>query len=170
MLLAHRCGARRLADRARAELIAGGWRPDPLRSNPLESLSATERRVLELVDDGLSDRDIAQAMFVTEQTVAERVESAQGKLGARSRAELADRRRTSPGDGDGPPAAYPAGLTGREVEVLRLVARGLSNPEVAEELVLSPRTVHAHLRSVYRKIDVHSRSAATRYAADHGLL
>ena len=61
------------------------------------------------------------------------------------------------------------GLTTREIEVLALVAEGLTDAEVAERLVVSIRTVHAHLRSIYRKIDVHSRSAATRYALDHGL-
>ena len=56
-----------------------------------------------------------------------------------------------------------------KVEVLRLVARGFSNSKVAAELVLSPRTVHAHLRSVYRKLDVHSRAAAARSATELGL-
>jgi DNA-binding NarL/FixJ family response regulator len=60
-------------------------------------------------------------------------------------------------------------LTPREAEVLALVARGLTDAEVAERLVVSLRTVHAHLRSTYRKLDVHSRSAATRYALEHGL-
>ena len=61
------------------------------------------------------------------------------------------------------------GLTAREVEVLRLVAEGLTDAQVAERLVLSLRTVHAHLRSIYRKLAVRSRSAATRYAVEHGL-
>ena len=60
-------------------------------------------------------------------------------------------------------------LTARELEVLALVADGLTDAEVAERLVVSIRTVHAHLRSIYRKIDVRSRSAATRYALEHGL-
>jgi non-specific serine/threonine protein kinase len=63
-----------------------------------------------------------------------------------------------------------AGLTAREVEVLRLVARGLTNQQVAAELVVSERTVHAHLRSLYRKLAIGSRSAATRYALEHGLV
>lgn len=66
--------------------------------------------------------------------------------------------------------SFPDGLTGREVEVLRLVADGLTDAQVAERLVVSLRTVHAHLRSVYRKLDVRSRSAATRYAVEHGLV
>jgi DNA-binding CsgD family transcriptional regulator len=63
----------------------------------------------------------------------------------------------------------PDDLTARELEVLRLVARGLTNQQVAAELVLSERTVHAHLRSMYRKLAISSRTAATRYALEHGL-
>jgi predicted ATPase/DNA-binding CsgD family transcriptional regulator len=65
--------------------------------------------------------------------------------------------------------SYPSGLTAREVEVLRLVAQGLTDAQVAEQLVISPRTVNGHLRSIYSKIGVTSRSAATRYAVDHHL-
>src|SRR6266700_3113142 len=61
------------------------------------------------------------------------------------------------------------GLTPREVEVLRLLARGLTNAQIAEELVVSLLTVKAHLRSIYSKVGVTSRSAATRYALDHHL-
>ncbi|MEO6892859.1 MAG: tetratricopeptide repeat protein [Ktedonobacteraceae bacterium] len=68
------------------------------------------------------------------------------------------------------PAAYPDGLTTREVEVLRLVALGLPDAQVAGKLVISPRTVQGHLRSIYNKIAVNSRSAATRYAVDHKLI
>jgi predicted ATPase/DNA-binding CsgD family transcriptional regulator len=61
------------------------------------------------------------------------------------------------------------GLTLREGEVLGMVATGLTDAEVAERLVVSIRTVHAHLRSIYRKLDLHTRSAATRYALEHGV-
>jgi ATP/maltotriose-dependent transcriptional regulator MalT len=64
----------------------------------------------------------------------------------------------------------PDGLTAREVEVLRLVASGLSNAQVSERLVISPRTVDTHLTSIYSKIGVSSRSAATRYALEHHLV
>ncbi len=69
-----------------------------------------------------------------------------------------------------PLAAYPDGLTAREVEVLCLVAEGLTDTQVAERLVISPRTVQGHLRSIYNKIHVNSRSAATRYAIEHRLV
>ena len=58
-----------------------------------------------------------------------------------------------------------AELTDRELDVLRLVAEGLSNSEVAERLVLSPRTVHAHLRSIFIKLGVTTRTAAAHEAA-----
>jgi predicted ATPase/DNA-binding SARP family transcriptional activator/DNA-binding CsgD family transcriptional regulator len=61
------------------------------------------------------------------------------------------------------------GLTLREVEVLGMVARGLTDAQIAEQLVVSIRTVHAHVRSIYRKLDVHTRSAATRYALEHDI-
>lgn len=60
--------------------------------------------------------------------------------------------------------AYPAELTAREIDVLRLVAAGLPDARIAEQLVISPRTVNTHLRSIYAKIGVSSRSAATRFA------
>lgn len=66
--------------------------------------------------------------------------------------------------------AYPAGLSAREVEVLRLVARGMTNARVGRELYISPRTVNRHLNSVYRKLGVGSRAAATRFASEHDLL
>jgi predicted ATPase/DNA-binding CsgD family transcriptional regulator len=62
-----------------------------------------------------------------------------------------------------------AGLTAREREVLLLVAQGLTDAQVAEQLVISTRTVNTHLTSIYGKIRVASRSAATRYAIDHQL-
>jgi DNA-binding NarL/FixJ family response regulator len=61
------------------------------------------------------------------------------------------------------------GLTPREIEILRLVALGLSDQNVAERLVISPRTVNAHLTSIYNKLGVKSRAAATRFAVEHGL-
>jgi DNA-binding NarL/FixJ family response regulator len=62
------------------------------------------------------------------------------------------------------------GLTAREIEVLQLVAQGLTNEQVAQRLVISVRTVDTHLTAIYSKIGVSSRVAATRYAMDHHLL
>jgi DNA-binding NarL/FixJ family response regulator len=69
--------------------------------------------------------------------------------------------------------ARPAGLTVREVEVVRLVAQGSSNEQIAERLYLSIRTVERHLSNVYRKVGVEgktARAAVSAFAAKHGLL
>jgi HD-GYP domain-containing protein (c-di-GMP phosphodiesterase class II)/predicted DNA-binding protein (UPF0251 family) len=66
--------------------------------------------------------------------------------------------------------ARPADLTERQVEVLRLVSRGLSNAEIAERLVLSRRTVEHHVQDVYLKIGASTRAGAAMFALQHGLL
>lgn len=88
--------------------------------------------------------------------------------------------RTGPGQGehdasDGggwvlPAPPYPDDLTAREVEVLHLLAMDLTNAEIAQQLYLSRRTVHAHLRSIYAKIQTNNRSGAIRYAREHNLV
>jgi ATP/maltotriose-dependent transcriptional regulator MalT len=65
--------------------------------------------------------------------------------------------------------ARPGGLTEREIEVLRLVAEGRSNPDIARVLVLSHKTVERHLSNIFTKLDVPSRTAAAAYAHEHGL-
>ena len=76
---------------------------------------------------------------------------------------------TAPGE-PSPPPTYPADLSAREVEVLRLVARGLTNAQVAQELYISPRTVNAHVGSIYHKIGYSTRAEAARFATEHDLL
>ena len=66
--------------------------------------------------------------------------------------------------------AYPDGLTAREVEVLNLLALGLTNKEIATRLVISLRTVTTHLSSIYSKTGVNTGAAATRYAIQNGLV
>jgi predicted ATPase/DNA-binding CsgD family transcriptional regulator/Tfp pilus assembly protein PilF len=65
---------------------------------------------------------------------------------------------------------FPNGLTAREVEVLRLLAQGLTSAQIAECLVIGVVTVNFHVRSIYSKLGVSSRSAATRYALEHHLV
>ena len=64
----------------------------------------------------------------------------------------------------------PAGLTTREIEVLRLLARGLSTREIAKRLVISPKTAGNHIEHIYSKIDASTRAAASLFAMRHGLL
>jgi DNA-binding CsgD family transcriptional regulator len=112
------------------------------------------------------------------------VESLRSRLGEEAfEAAWAEGRRMSPEDArgyallEGPAApetetaqAYPEDLSAREVEVLRLVARGMTNAQIAQELFISPRTVNAHIGSIYHKIGSHSRAQAARFASEHDLL
>ena len=75
----------------------------------------------------------------------------------------------SPGHEAEPAAPPPDGLTAREVEVLRLVAAGRTNKEIADELVLSVRTVERHIGNIYKKIDARGRADAAAYTLTHGL-
>ena len=67
-------------------------------------------------------------------------------------------------------ASWPAGLSDREVEVLRLIARGHSNREMARTLVIAEKTVSHHVQHIYDKLGVSTRAAATLFAAQHDLL
>ena len=66
--------------------------------------------------------------------------------------------------------SWPAGLTAREVEVLGLVARGWTNKQIGQHLVVTPKTVSNHVEHIYHKIGVSSRAAATLYTTQQGLL
>ena len=63
--------------------------------------------------------------------------------------------------------AYPRGLTAREAEVLRLVAAGKTNPQIAAELYLSDKTIARHLSNIFTKLNVTSRTAAAAFAYEH---
>ena len=145
MMLAKRpeLAARLLGAAAATRDALGGAVPDPVRVDEEADMIAAR--------DALGDDRFASAL-------------AEGRAMTLEQALAA-----LPPAGVEPVPDQPGGLTTRELEVLRLVASGASDAEVAEALVVSRRTVHAHLRSVYRKLDVRSRSAATRYALDHGL-
>jgi DNA-binding CsgD family transcriptional regulator len=81
-------------------------------------------------------------------------------------ASLAGRRGMPPAG----PVGLPHGLTPRELEVLRLLARGKTNRGIAQELVVSEKTVASHVSHIFTKLDLASRSAATAYAYDHDLV
>ena len=102
-----------------------------------------------LGDAETADREVAGARATFEQ------------LGATPDVERLDALGHSAG------RSVPGGLSPREVEVLRLVATGLTNREIATELVLSERTVERHVSNIFAKIAVTSRAAATAYAYEH---
>jgi DNA-binding CsgD family transcriptional regulator len=78
-------------------------------------------------------------------------------------------QQEAPNEAEEAPSAYPSGLSAREVEVLKLVAQGMTNPRIAEELFISPRTVDAHMRSIYHKTGSSTRVEASRFASEHDL-
>jgi LuxR family transcriptional regulator, maltose regulon positive regulatory protein len=123
--------------------------------------TARARIELARVLRALGRRDAAahQARTAHEAMRAMRAES-----GAEGAAALL--RELEAGEAGGAAAA----LTPREVEVLRLVAQGLSNPSIAGQLVLSEHTVHRHVANILTKLGLPSRAAAAAWGARHGLL
>jgi ATP/maltotriose-dependent transcriptional regulator MalT len=106
------------------------------------------------VADGLEHALAARAVF--EELGAERATAIADKVVARLGGRSAVAKR--------------AGLTAREVEVISLIAQGLSNREIAERLVLSEHTVHRHVANIYTRLGVSSRAAAVAFAAERDLL
>jgi len=100
--------------------------------------------------------------------LARAAHQAQQALQARREARLAGAPMSEPD------AAIPGGavtvLTPRELEVLKLVAQGLSNPDIAQRLVLSEHTVHRHLTNILRKLGLSSRAAAAAWGVRAGLV
>ncbi|CAN5539851.1 hypothetical protein BH23CHL2_BH23CHL2_09100 [soil metagenome] len=127
-------------------------------------------RKLYLAEGRIDDADAAgeTALHIIDQ-IAEQIDDEDVRT-----TFLTNARAEVPGD---PPYAISrsgeltfGGLTPREIEVLQLVARGMTNDEVSERLFISPRTVGQHLRSIYNKLDVNNRTAASRIATEHGLV
>ena len=116
--------------------------------------AARVRLLLAGAYQALDDRDAAMREL-------DAAEAAFGRLGAGLDAGLIPALRGRP--------ALPGGLTGREAEVLALVAAGRTNREIAAALVLSHKTVARHLSNIFAKIDVTSRTQAAAYAYEHGL-
>jgi DNA-binding CsgD family transcriptional regulator len=93
---AHACGAKPLAERARTELLATGARPRRLALQGSDALTPSERRVADLASQGRTNRQIAQALFVTTATVETHLRHVFRKLDVSGRGELADRLTKRP--------------------------------------------------------------------------
>lgn len=118
--------------------------------------TADVRLLLGLAARRVGDEETARLEFEAARATFER-------LGARPDAERATALAAQK-------APHPKGLTDREVQVLALVARGKSNREIAETLVISEHTVARHLTNIFRKLEVTSRAAATAFAFRHDLV
>lgn len=117
-----------------------------------------ERQVAN-VDAQLGERGFADALAQGRALTVDQVLAAQGQEETIPPTTLATI----------PSSPYPAGLTTREVEVLRLVARGLTNTQIAEELGLSGKTIAHHLTHIFNKTNSENRASAAAFAIRHGL-
>ncbi len=123
-------------------------------------------QVVVLDADGMSAVEAVHALIATVPNLKVLVLSA--GAAPPSMAELVDAVRCSPVV-EPPAASAGPRLTGRETEVLRLVATGLTSRQVANRLVLSRRTVENHLQRVMAKLQLHNRVELVRFAITHGL-
>ena len=113
--------------------------------------------------DGPGDREKASALL--DESLAVSTE-----LNMRPLMERVTARQRDSASRPGVPTTYPDGLTQREVELLRLIALGKNNREIAEELAISLRTVAHHVTSILRKTGAANRTEAAGYAARQGLV
>lgn len=184
-----------VADGAQALERARAERPDvvlmDLKMPVMDGVAATRELVGELPDVAVvvlttygDDESVLPALaagargYLTKDASAEQIEAAihdarAGRMHLdpdvqRRLVELAVSRPAPAGAI--PPGAPPDdGLTPRELEVLGLIANGLSNHEIAERLVLSHATVKTHVNRIFSKVGARDRAQAVRYAYDHGL-
>jgi HD-GYP domain-containing protein (c-di-GMP phosphodiesterase class II) len=153
-----------LAGAAHERLDGSGYH----KGLPAGLLSA-EARLLAAADVWValrSDRPHRPARPAAEAAAVLAAEAAAGRLDPAAVRGVLERA----GGGAPAPAVWPAGLTDREVEVLRLVARGATNKDVARALGITPRTVAHHVEHVYGKVGCTSRAGAALFAVEHGLV
>jgi DNA-binding NarL/FixJ family response regulator len=141
-------------------------------SSILDALSAGARGYL-TKDAGIAEIVRAIQAAAAHQTLLDPVVHQQLVAAATTRSALTQARAASQGSGAGgpagPPATLPDELTPREAEVLSLIARGLSNGEIAATLVVSEATVKSHINHLFAKIGARDRAQAVHYAYTHGL-
>ena len=162
---------RRLQEKARERGAAGQRDPAMRLQRICPSRTASfDTVVWTLVLYGVDD----QARSVSPPSCAQRGARRRGAPGRRESgkldAEAVAAVLAAAGHSVGRRREWPAGLTTREIDVLRLVARGLSSKQIAAELVITPKTARNHIEHIYTKIDASSRVAASLFATEHGLL
>jgi ATP/maltotriose-dependent transcriptional regulator MalT len=155
-------------------LDTGDQRCDAAEQHLLESLhlavacAAPFERALTLLE--LAKLRLAQQQLDEAASLLDEVQAICKPLGAKPTLERVESlRQRIPHTAKKSPG-YPGGLSAREVEVLRLVAEGLTDAEIAEELFVSRRTITSHMTSIFNKLGVNARAAAVATAAREGLL
>jgi ATP/maltotriose-dependent transcriptional regulator MalT len=148
---------------AREHLAAAEEAPRRFGLKPERILTLLAQADLELAEQGRAGISSARAFLEEALALGEQFTNQNHPLAHQIRERLRQLART------GTRPHLPAGLSLREAEVLRLVAQGKSNREIAEELVISERTVANHLVNIFNKTRVDNRTAATAFAIHHGL-
>jgi DNA-binding CsgD family transcriptional regulator len=165
------------AHRLLGELDIAVRRFDPAHAHLAEALALADacrapyERALTLLAH--AELAAAQGSSAAVTSLIEEVRAICVPLDARLALDQADRlatRRSSAVASVTPTSTFPAGLTAREVEVLRLLAVGVRNATIAERLSLRPNTVKVHVGNIFAKLGVSNRAAATRFAVDHDLV
>jgi ATP/maltotriose-dependent transcriptional regulator MalT len=157
-LSSHATGSVLLADgqpRAALAALRRAWAGWGELDAPYEAARA--RMLIGLACRAMGDEDSAEMEFHAVRSVFQQIDAAPDLVRLEEFAAIATRR-------------VGGGLTPREVQVLKLVATGKTNRAIASELVISEKTVATHVSSVFSKLGVSSRSAATAYAYDHHLV
>jgi DNA-binding CsgD family transcriptional regulator/tetratricopeptide (TPR) repeat protein len=152
---------RRAGSRAEQGTILLDW-----ASAALAEAGATPVRASVLADDVERLSEEAETLFTTLKLPEQAAKAA--ALSAEAE-KLSQQAAKAPGAGTLDPAAL-KGMTPREIEVLRLVAEGMTDKEIAEALVISPRTANRHIANIFLKIDVTTRAAAAAYAIRHQIV
>jgi HD-GYP domain-containing protein (c-di-GMP phosphodiesterase class II) len=114
----------------------------------------------------VEDRSYRPALLPTQAAQHLAVEARAGRLDGDAVAAVMQ----AAGQSTGVRRVRPAGLTDRQIDVLRLLSRGLSNREIAQRLVISNRTAEHHVQDIYTKIGASTRAAAALFAMEHGLM
>ena len=125
-----------------------------MRNRDPVGLSTREAEIVQLLAEGYSNRQIARHLSLAESTVKRHLSRILGKLGVRTRSQAVSVVAKGELGGGGW-----AELTARQIEVVRLLAEGYSNQQIAESLAISPRTVKAHLEHIRQRLGVRGRIA-----------
>jgi len=152
---------RGLPDQALRRFQQAAALADRMQARPAVAMSREGQARALLALDRPGDRQLAIALL-------DEVTATARALGIRGLSERAATVRAAATAGPRAPA-WPAGLTGREVEVLRLIAAGQSNRAIAQALFISPNTVLHHVSSIFAKLGVANRAEAAAYAIRGGL-
>lgn len=151
----NRTGHRAAVTAAASELRAAGRRLRPFAGTEWEGLSAREREVARLLLDGLTNADIASALYVSPHTVRVHVSRVLAAFGVASRFALAARIPTAA-------TTMASGLTERQRVVVAELSTGATNAEIAERLGISIKTVEKHLHETMRRLGVTNRVGLLR--------